>query len=171
MSMFRPQIRGHARQTAVVAMAAATGCLASEPRDRFASVVDAYARTPFAEADAVYLDPARALGPPDGKTVALGLGASLTVRFPSGIPDGPGPDLRVVEIGPEGARARVAVTADGQSYVEYDEPAQSGGATVYDLDDLGLDVARSVRLRGMDNRGDTPDDDPGFDLDALEALH
>mgnify|MGYP000889339299 CR=1 FL=1 len=151
----------------VVALACGTGCLAGEVQDRFASVVDAYTPAPFADAAQPYADPDRALGPPDGRTVALGQGSVLVLRFFRDIPDGRGPDLRVVEIGPDGAHASVAVSADGTTFSEFPTPASAGATSEYDRSSTGLSKVSFVRIRGLDDQGL----DPGFDLDAVEALH
>jgi len=142
-------------------------CLAGEVQDRYASVVDEFIAAPFLPPNEPFADPDRVLGPPDGRTVAVGLGGALTVRFFRDIPDGRGPDLRIVEIGPDGTRAWIAVSADGTSFVESPIPATDGAPTDIDLADLGLDRASFVRVRGADDLGL----DPGFDIDAVEALH
>lgn len=144
-----------------------SGCLAGEVQDRYASVVDAFLPSPFLDSEAPFADPDRALGPADGRTVALGIGSTLTLRFFRDIPDGRGPDLRVVEIGPDGARAWVAVSADGVSFVEYPTPMAASTRNDLDLADVGLSRVAFVRVRGADDLGI----DPGFDLDAVEALH
>jgi hypothetical protein len=171
--MFRPQLSPSAKAVRraapaglILTLSAHIGCISGDVRNRFAAAVESYEATPFSDPSAPYADPRRALGPPDGRTVALGRGASLTVRFFSEIPNGPGPDLRVVEIGPDGAHARVAVSADGEVFRELKDPASDGGTTEYELDDVGLSGATFVRIRGMDDKGL----DPGFDLDAVEAL-
>jgi hypothetical protein len=94
-------------------------CYSGVSRDLHASLVLEYLETPGGDASAVYADPARSLGPPDGRTVALGLGSALSLRFFRVIPNGPGPDLRVIEIGPDGAKARIAISDDGESFFEY----------------------------------------------------
>lgn len=144
----------------------AAGCLAGEIRDRHAAAVDAYLKTPFIDPEEPFADPTNALGPPDGRTVALGRGASITVRFFRAIPDGPGPDVRVYEVGPDGAAARVAVSEDGDYFFELPELA-SGTTTELDLEGAGISQAFFVRVRGADDLGV----EPGFDLDAVEALH
>ena len=145
----------------------AHGCLAGEVQDRYASVVDDFVPAPFLDSTAPYADPERVLGPPDGRTVAIGLGSTLTLRFFRDIPDGRGSDLRVVEIGPDGSRAWIAVSADGTNFVESPISATDGAPTDVDLASLGLVRASFVRVRGADDMGI----DPGFDLDAIEALH
>ncbi len=69
------------------------------------------------------------------------------------------------EVGGDGAQARVAVSADGDAFVEFASPA-FGQSTTYDLDEAGITSARFVRVRGIDDAGE----EPGFDLDAVEAL-
>jgi hypothetical protein len=143
-----------------------SACLESQIRDRHAALVDSYLPTPFVDPSSPASDPSRALGPPDGRTVALGIGASIIVRFFRKIPDGPGPDLRIYKVGPDGSQARIAVSKDGTSFHEF--ATLAGGLTSeYDLSTVGEDSALFVRVRGVDNLGT----DPGFDLDAVESLH
>lgn len=150
----------------VLCLTLGTACFPGEIRDRHASVVDEYLPTPFIEADQPFADPERALGPPDGRTVALGRGAYVILRFFRQIRDGPGPDLRIYEIGPDSAVAFVAVSVEGVDFVELAERA-TGASTALDLAGTGLDGVSFVRIRGADDAGD----EPGFDLDAVEALH
>jgi len=161
MSMFRSL--NHA--VALVSLGL-LGCFPGELRDRHAAVVERYLATPFVDEGAAFADPVRALGPPDGRTVALGDGAYVILRFFREIPDGLGPDLRVYEVGDDGAMARVAVSLDGDAFVEFDQLV-GGGSTELDLAELGLSAVSFVRIRGLDNLGI----EPGFDLDAAEALH
>jgi hypothetical protein len=143
-----------------------SGCIAGEIRDRHAAAVDSYLKTPFVDPEEPFADPLRALGPPDGRTLALGRGASITLRFFREIPDGDGPDLRIYEVGPDGAEARIAASIDGSIFFEF--PALASGATTeLDLFGSGLEDALFVRIRGVDDLGV----EAGFDLDAVEALH
>jgi len=141
-------------------------CLPSDFSERHASRVEAYLAPPEAPPDAVYVKPDRALGPPDGRTVAVSRGSFVVLRFFRAVSNGPGPDLRVYELGPDGARARVAVSRDGARFVELPAVIE-GPITEIDLDEAGLELVTHVRLRGLDDAGA----EPGFDLDALEALH
>ena len=143
------------------------GCYSGNARDLHASVVQDYLPTPGIDLAESYSDPDRGLGAPDGRTVALGLGSALSLRFFRAIPNGLGPDLRVIELGPDNAKARIAVSQDGTQFFEYESTANSGGAALFDFDAFGLERVVTVRVRGLDNEGE----DPGFDLDALEALH
>ena len=136
-------------------------------QDLHASVVQQFLVAPGQDEQAIYSDPKRGLGAPDGRTVALGLGSSLSLRFFRPIPNGDGSDLSVIELGPDGARARIAISEDGVTFFEYPLVATSGNSTLYDFDTFGLESVTVVRIRGLDNLGE----DPGFDLDALEALH
>jgi hypothetical protein len=146
--------------------AALTACFPGEIRDRHAAVVEDYAVTPFVDPGQPFADAGRSLGPPDGRTVALGRGAYVTLRFFREIPDGEGPDLRIYEVGADGAEARVAVSEDGDQFIELDTIV-AGTTTELDFADTGLPGISFVRVRGLDDVGI----EPGFDLDALEALH
>ncbi|MEM7675843.1 MAG: hypothetical protein AAF449_07555 [Myxococcota bacterium] len=152
-------------QTLCVLSTLLIGCFQGDFRERHASAVDRYLATPFIDEEAPFADPRRALGPPDGRTVALGVGAFIVLRFFRDIPDGPGSDMRVYEIGNDGSQARVAVSVDGDTFFEMARPAL-GTATTFDLDEVGVPFARFVRIRGTDDAGE----EPGFDLDAVEAL-
>lgn len=145
---------------------AAGGCIPPDLRDRHASVVERYRPTPGAEAGAPFLDPTRALGPPDGRTVALGTGSFVVLRFFREIRDGSGFDLRIYEVGPDGAEAKVSLSGDGETFVDWPGVAR-GPVFDLDLEDLGLDRVTFVRVEGLDDAGL----EPGFDLDAVEALH
>ena len=119
------------------------------------------------------MDPQRALGPPDGRTVAIGRGSYIILRFYQDITlDGSDqtPDLRVYEIGEDASEARVAV-GNGEHFIELTTNA-SGPISDFDLDGLGLSNIFLVRIRGIDNKceSDSPCE-AGFDLDAVEALH
>jgi hypothetical protein len=90
----------------------------------------------------------------------------LVLRFFRPLRDGNGPDLRVYEVGADGAEARVAVSADGARWVEL-ERSVAGEVTDVELGGLDGLPAPFVRVRGLDAAGP----EPGFDLDAVEALH
>ncbi|MEL6476150.1 MAG: tandem-95 repeat protein [Pseudomonadota bacterium] len=110
------------------------------------------------------LDPANALGAPDGEFVSLPTGTTITLSFEEVIIDGPGADFRVIEeINTE--RALVEASADGVNFVSFGEIR---GTADFDLaDSVTLDAVNHVRLTGLDNGGSSP----GFDLDSVEALN
>ncbi|MEM1024972.1 MAG: hypothetical protein AAGD10_05635 [Myxococcota bacterium] len=143
-----------------------TACVPADLRDQHASRVESYIPSAFSPADAQYTDPNRGLGPPDGRTVALDRSALLVLRFFRPIPNGPGPDLRVHELGEDGAQAKIGVSEEGTVFMEFEGFAE-GLTSDFDLEALGLSQAAFVRVRGLDQAGV----EPGFDLDALEALH
>jgi hypothetical protein len=157
------------------------------------------------------------LGPPGGEgrgagsldVLSLGVGGEIVLDFGDRtIEDGPGPDFVVFEnpFYPEGDRtqvfaepAAVAVSADGDSFVEYDCDAEGDGdgrfegcagvtpterydpfevapidpeltgGDVFDLAALGLPEARFVRL--VDRARDGSGNNAGFDLDAVGLIH
>ena len=152
---------------ATLTLALALGCTDGNLQDRYAAAVDSYLAGPAVRSEAPYYEPARALGAPDGKTVALAEGSVLVVRFFREIPDAPGSDLRLFEVGADSSTVRVSVSANGTDFVPLTTPGLSGGATELDLEGTGLPGVSFVRLEGQDNFGT----DPGFDLDAVEALH
>ena len=142
------------------------GCFPGELRDRHASAVETWQPAPGTPDDEVWSNPDRALGPPDGRTVAVGEESALTLRFFRSIPNANGPDVRIYEIGPDQARAEVAGSTDGIIFATWVQTA-SGPTTELDLDEIGLPQAAFIRIRGLDTAGR----EPGFDLDAVEALH
>ncbi|MBI2373322.1 MAG: hypothetical protein HYV07_04930 [Deltaproteobacteria bacterium] len=117
------------------------------------------------------MNPERAVGPPDGKTLALSRDTWIVVRFYRPIVDGPGPDLGVHELGPnDEAHASIAVSEDGERFGAFEAFAQAGRTTLFDLEEVGLAESTYVRVLGLDSAPPAETDDPGFDLDALEAL-
>lgn len=149
------------------AASSALACTDGNLQDRYASAVEFYLAGPAVEPEAPYYDPARALGAPDGKTVALAEGSVLVVRFFREIPDVAGPDLRLFEVGSDSSTVQVSVSADGLEFVPLTTPGLSGGSTELDLEGTLVPAVSFVRVEGTDNFGT----DPGFDLDAVEALH
>ena len=141
-------------------------CFPGEIRDRHASAVEAFLRTPFVDENQPFSEADRALGPPDGRTVALGVGAYISLRFLGRSQTARGPDLRIYEIGADGAQSAVAVSDNGVDFREFEGHA-SGSSTLYDLELVQLEQVQFVRIRGLDDLGE----EPGYDLDAVEALH
>lgn len=153
------------------------------------------------------------LGPPRGTmdTVSLGCGGQLTLGFVDpGIVDGPGPDFIVFENPFPGfpEPARVEVSQDGCTFLPFpcdpvtlegcagitpvlanqsndidpSDPTQAGG-DAFDLEDLGLDQVRFVRVidvsaqhwapQGLDYCDPAPmagNGKGGTDLDTIVAV-
>ncbi len=164
MSIDQAGARGWGRVAALAGLTGA-GCGPYGPPGGFAARVEHYAPAPFTPPGAPWADPSRALGPPDGRSVAVGLGAHVVLRFFIPIEDRAGADLVTYALDPGGAEAKVAVSADGARFVEWPGRAR-GPSTEFDLADVGLNAAYFVRLRGLDRTGV----EPGYDLDAVEAL-
>jgi len=119
----------------------------------------------------------QSIGPPDGRGTPIGLGGELTLRFTHNIIDGPGPDLRVYELGHSGPPAidenfGVAVSLDGSSWTDLGEGP--GDVVDFDLGSAGVSSARFVRITDREPMEQTPPFDPtvlGPDIDAVVALH
>ncbi|MGF1511480.1 MAG: hypothetical protein ACFB9M_18460 [Myxococcota bacterium] len=150
----------------VLVVASLVSCVPADFRDFHGSVVESFEPATEPAEDDFFSEPRRALGPPDGRTVALGFGSRLTLRFFRPVPNGDGPDIRIYEVGADGAAARVSVSTEGNRFVPFEDPA-TGLATDYDLTEVRQDGVIFVRLEGLDDAGQ----EPGFDLDAVEALH
>ena len=115
----------------------------------------------------------------DGRGTPLGYGGSVTLRFPQGIADVPGADLRVVELGHSGPPAidenyRVEASIDGAHWSPLGE--SPGDITEFDLAPSGLGSASFVRVTDLPPNESLgiPDYDPtvmGADIDAVEAMH
>lgn len=166
MSIHWPVVR-HLRLTfALSAGLFVLSCIPIEFGDRHAARVESYLSTPFVDKDARFLDPEQSLGPPDGRTVALGAGSHVILRFFREVTDGPGVDLVLYEIGADNAEARVAVSVDSDLWYEFPNKVV-GQTTSLDLVETGMSSIFFVRIRGVDMAGE----EPGYDLDAVEALH
>ncbi|MBI4818337.1 MAG: hypothetical protein HY791_18880 [Deltaproteobacteria bacterium] len=150
----------------------AFACVPEEIPDRYASVVDLYLPTPGLNTDEPFMNPERALGPPDGRTVALARGSALVLRFFQPIHDVEGADLSVLEVGPlDEASAVVAASSNGERFHVFEHTAIAGRASLFDLAEVGLEEASFIRLLGLDaSIPASSTDDPGFDLDAVEAF-
>ncbi|WP_158272147.1 OmpA family protein [Marinicauda salina] len=121
-------------------------------------------------------DPAATLGPPDWESldtadriVTLGCGGALTLQFTdNALIDVAGPDLFVFEVGPDVEPSALAISADGEAWIEVG--AISGGRAEIDIAPHIEEGAsfRFVRLTddGEDCRGRWP----GADIDAVAAI-
>ena len=123
-----------------------------------------------AEADRI---PKEALGIPDydgnDNYLTLGCGGVLIVRFTdNSLIDIDGPDLYVFEIGPAVEPTDLAISRDGESWVEIGRIA--GGRAEVDVADFvdGPEPYSHVRL--IDGRTDCGGEYPGADIDAIGAI-
>jgi hypothetical protein len=113
-------------------------------------------------------------GAPDGTIVQIGTTASggvgsVTVFFDDNIAfNGPGADVRVHVVDADfPAEATIEVSADGAAWVTVGDFFDISDVS-FDLGSFGLDYAVAVRITNL-----TTDTAllPGFDVDAVEALH
>lgn len=123
-------------------------------------------------------DPTVALGPAASDrgardAVALGLGGALTLEFTRPVQNLPGPDITVVPGFPRvitdlADRARVSVSADGQTWVDVG-PVRAYAAGSFDLG--SLTTARFVRVTDGTARLPWPLRllQDGFDLDGVDV--
>ncbi len=114
----------------------------------------------------------QALGPPDGRSVSLGLEGHIELRMDPPIRGGPGTDFIVHAMGASGggveASYRVEASSDNRSYVFVGDCI--GAECQLDLDLTGLPSASYVRIT------DLPPSEPGApavatEIDAVALLH
>jgi hypothetical protein len=145
----------------------------------------------------VVLGPPRAVDGGGGSLDVLSLGREGTVVLELGEPavDGPGVDLLVFENPFPGwlEPGAVAVSTDGDAWVEWPCDGEAGCAGItpalsnpdngvdptdpevaggdgFDLDDLGIDEARYVRIRDVGLAPSYEAPSGGFDLDAVAVV-
>lgn len=99
--------------------------------------------------------------------LSLPTGSYVTVRFvDETVFDGIGDDLFITEVGAQGERANIFVTADFLSYTLLGI-AQDDITTSFDLASIGwVGNVLGVRIVGLDNFGGSP----GFDVVNVRAL-
>jgi hypothetical protein len=124
--------------------------------------------TPGGQAEAPHTDPSKALEAPDGVWVSLGDEGELVLRFDDNVvADGPGADLRIVEIGtPE--RANIYVSANGGA--SFVLAALVTGSADVDLTGTGLSVVNAVKIVDLGDKKTGPRVG-GYDVDAVVALN
>lgn len=136
-------------------------------------VVEFTQGTPSTE-DTLALDPAGTLGPPDYDETeptyaTLGCGGSLVLAFEDNVlVDVPGDDIHVFEVGPDVEPTRLAISRDGESWLEVGEI--SGGTASADIGPLVTpeDAFRFIRV--TDLRSSCGSRWPGADIDAVAAV-
>jgi hypothetical protein len=126
-------------------------------------------------------DAFKALGPPGGKPVPLGLGGQITLEFVNTvIIDGPGDDLQINAFSPGSGsqeldnRAEVLVSADGVSFVSLGAIGPGGPSFSKDLSGTGLTQIRFVRIVDSGRcclSGNPRGGGDGFNVESVEALH
>jgi len=99
--------------------------------------------------------------------LSLPTGSYVTVGFTDETAiDGPGDDIFVREIGGNGERADVFVSADLLDFV-FLGTAIDNSTTAFDLASIGFTgLVQGVKIVGLDNGGDSP----GFDVVNVEVL-
>lgn len=110
----------------------------------------------------------RSLHEPDGDYVSLGCGGTLIVRFVDNVLiNGPGTDLIIYEVGPEGEGVLVEISKNGKDWIKIGQV--SGKRNKLDLAGFVKpdEVFNYVRL--TDLRSDCGGMQPGADIDAVEA--
>lgn len=121
--------------------------------------------------------PEAVLGPPDHVAkdprdthyLTLGCKGTLTLRFvDNALVDVPGPDLFVFEIGPQVEATELAISADGQRWVEVGKI--SGGTAEVDIAGKGEPGESWTYVRLKDLRSGCSSKWPGADLDAVGAI-
>jgi hypothetical protein len=109
---------------------------------------------------------------PETSYVALGDGGELAVEFTDNVlVDGEGPDLAIFEIGARLESVYVAVSEDGQTWLEVGKTI--GRVASLDLAPLGMPNGRFRFVRVADTKRGQSNDSPwpGADIDAIGAIH
>ncbi|MFZ5471159.1 MAG: OmpA family protein [Myxococcota bacterium] len=120
-------------------------------------------------------DPREILGPPDYDKkkalhyATLGCGGALTLRFTdNALVDVEGPDLYVFEVGPAVEPTLLAISADGEKWIEVGKV--SGGTAVVDISPAVKEGDAFSYVRLTDAKRDCGGRWPGADLDAVGAI-
>jgi hypothetical protein len=142
--------------------------------DRVVSFTPGDPRSPISN------DPAASLGAPDCQNpdsdvdsyISLGTGGELVLEFTTvWFCDGVGPDLKIIEIGPLAEPFDVAVSRDGQTWI--DVGRAKGADSAIDLAPFVRpgDRFRYVRLVDCKSTSNGGNSWPGADIDAVGVLH
>lgn len=124
--------------------------------------------------EAKYSDPNAILGRPDGsgtKALTLGCGGVVVLSFDNNrLVNGDGDDLYVFEVGDAVEATRVAISEDGDTWV--DLGSVEGSTAAIDIDRYVPDGSGPFRLvRLTDARAQCGGRWPGADIDAVAALN
>lgn len=139
-------------------------------------VVSFESGTPAAK---VPVDPKVVLGPPDfssqaaerkrATAVSLGCGGTLVLRFTHNVlVDAPGPDLYVFEVGPAVEPTSLAISKDGQTWIEAGRIR--GGTAEVDIQKVTKPGERYRFVRLTDLKSSCSGPWPGADIDAVGAI-
>jgi hypothetical protein len=104
--------------------------------------------------------------------LTLGRGGTVVIEFANGLlRDAVGPDLRIVEVGHLNEPMDVAVSRDGDRWIEVGRTR--GADSLIDLASFVQPTDRFRYVRLIDAKGVTAKDNewPGADVDAVCALH
>ena len=108
--------------------------------------------------------PENALGANDGAFVSVDIPETLIVAFTDNSAlDGPGYDLYAYQVVAGDSNVRVYASSDNSTYIYM---GQYNGNFSYDIAGQ-LPYVNYLKFVGMDNGGSAP----GYDLDAVKALH
>jgi|GEM_PF-3214707 len=111
-----------------------------------------------------------ALGPPDNISASLGVGGEIVLDMghTGQLFNGPGVDFTVFEgdSTPDGYTVFAALNWNG-SWIQI---GSGSGTNSFDLDDANMTHARFIKILDDDD-GNPYENNPGFDLDALQAIN
>ncbi len=121
-------------------------------------------------------DPDSALGPPDwenldtgDRNLTLGCGGTLVLRFvDNALIDTQGPDLHVFEVGPDVEATELAISKNGNDWIEVGEI--SGGRAEVDISKFAAPQDSFSFVRLIDDGVDCEGRWPGADIDAVAAI-
>ena len=134
--------------------------------DPYADAVKVYTQGPGVSG--IYGDPLNAIGAPDNGGVSLGDGGSITLQFTDNVAlDGPGFDLRIIELGAQAENAQISVSDGGPFVVIGTATTQ---AAFFDISGTGLGFVTEVKIDDLaPNTSFSPF--AGYDLDSVTALN
>lgn len=140
--------------------------------DQVTAVTEGEGKQPVASA----IDAQQLLGPPDftgnvkdGSFLTLGCGGAVEVAFiDNALTDVNGPDLYVFEVGPDVEGTFLAVSIDGETWIDVGEI--SGGRAEIDLADSAAAGGTYRALRLTDDASGCSGRFPGADIDAIAAI-
>lgn len=172
----------------ILALTSITGCASIqgwlaphvEPQEvqiEATDVIDSDVRN--CDAGNEHCNPALTLGPPDGNYVSLGgREGFVAVRMSDAFVNGPGPDLRIYEIGDAQGDADepfdVLISRDGSQWIQIAEGIRNDDGRSYASIEIsphaGDGTFRYVKVVDRNNALILTSDSPASDIDAVIAL-